>query len=333
MATPEITDAQLTAVWINPKLTRKQGAAHLGLTVNAMTKRARRLGLPMREPVHERQATVTDAQVRKIWARDDLSRAEQARAVGITAGALRERANKLKLPMRRLVKDRRIPVSRIREVWMNPHLTGQQAADIVGLTRVNLQLRAKALGLPPRKQGTRFSIIGKKQEAIFTAMWEAPVRASEIADHFDIHIMTVSAQARRMNLSKRTHPSRLISMDKFWKKQEEERLRSDLSSIAETDMIAQRRFANEDFYADPTARSPKQEQQRAIKKAVRSALKQKGTTIAVLARDLDLAHQTVSSVVYGEHNSPKVEKVVSEIIGQPIRELRDEAKMAAFAAE
>lgn len=335
MAAPEITEAQITAAWINPLLTRKAAAAQFGLTVNAMTKRARKLGLPMREQVDKRSdmLVVTDAQVRAIWARTDLSRAEQAREVGITAGALRERANKLKLPMRRIAKDRRIPAAKVREVWLDPHLTGQQAADIVGLTRVNLQLRAKALGLPARKQGTRYSIVGDAQQKLFIEMWEAPVKADEMADHFDIHIMTVSSQARRMKLSKRTHPSLLISLERFWVKQQEDRLRQNLAEIAATDMIAQRRFKRDDFEADPAMPTPEKVMERAVKSAVRAALKDGGTTIADLARELGLKRQAVSLVVYGDQRSARVENVVAAKIGRPISTVRSEVHAMAIAAE
>lgn len=320
-------EAQLIATWINPKLTRKEQAGRLGMTVNAMTKRARKLQLPMREQVDKRSdmVIVTDAQVREIWGRSDLSRAEQAKAVGITVGALRERANRLNLPMRRIVKDRRIPAATIREVWLDPHLTGQEAADKVGLTRVNLQLRAKALGLPARKQGTRFAIIGDEQKALFVEMWEAPVKADEMAGYFEIHILTVSSQARRMQLSKRTHPSRLMSLEQFWQKQREDQLRQDLTNAAEADMQAQRRYKRDDFYADPSARTPEETRERTVKQAVRAALKEAGTTIADLARELDLKHQAVSLVVYGEQSSARVEEVVATKIGRPLAAVRAEA--------
>lgn len=335
MATPEITEAQLIATWTDQTLTRKEQAARLGLTVNSMTKRARKLRLPMREQVDKRSdmVIVTDAQVRHIWVRSDLSRVEQAKAVGITVGALRERANKLKLPMRRIVRDRRIPASKIREVWLDPSLTGQQAADLVGLTRVNLQLRAKSLGLPPRKQGARFAIVGDDQRALFAEMWEAPVKADEIAEHFDIHIMTVSSQARRMKLSKRTHPSRLISLEQFWAKRQEDRLRQELTEAAQADMQAQRRYKRDDFYADPSAQTPEEVRDRAVKQAIRAALKAGGTTIADLARELDLKHQAISLVVYGDQSSARVEEVIAAKIGRPIAAVRAEAAAMAVAAE
>lgn len=265
-----VSEDQVRRVWVDPHLTRKEAAASLGISVNALTKRARKQGLPMREQVDKRadKMIVTDDRVRELWGRDDLSRAEQARLAGIAVNSLRERARKLGLSMRAESSDRRIPASRIREVWMDPELTGQQAADLVGLTRANLWLRAKSMGLPPRKQGTRFSIAGEAPRALFIAMWEAPVAANDIAEHFSINVQTVSAYARRLDLSKRTHPSRLIGLTAFWERRREQRMVEAMRRAADEAAIAQRRFAREDYDADPAGPDPARQRRGVERRAI-----------------------------------------------------------------
>jgi hypothetical protein len=245
-----VPDTKVRELWLRDDLTRPEQARLAGITPGALFRRAQALGLPMREPVSAGKKPLSDRRVRALWLRDDLSRAEQAALAGIAVSALQERANKLGLPMRRAVRDRRIPADRIREVWLDPHLSGQQAADAVGLTRTNLWRRAKALGLPARKPGTRFSLIGD-QQARFLEMWEAPVIAAEIAEHFGIHVMTVCAYARRLGGSKRTHPSRLIPLSEFWDRRRHERLNAVLMAAARDAARAQLRYKAEDFDAEP----------------------------------------------------------------------------------
>lgn len=321
-----IASSEVERVWMDPDLTRKKAAAELGVTVNLLTKRARRLGLPMREQIHKQadKVIVTDDEVRAIWERADLSREEQAHAVGINVASLRERAKKLALPMRRQVRDRRIPVELIRRAWLDPNLTGQQAADRVGLTRTNLQLRAKALGLPPRKAGQRYAITEPAQQ-LFVAMWDAPVKASDMAAYFDIHPQTVSAYARRMRLNRRTHPSRLMTLQQFWTHQMQVKFRDQLADVAKADKRAQTRYARQDFDADPAKPSPDSRPSKAQRKAVQTALKAKGLSMADIARDLSVRHQTVECVVAGRQRSKRVEVAISQALGQPLETIRAQA--------
>lgn len=244
-----ITDELVAAVWRDPRLTRRDAAALLNTTVSKLTKRARDLDLPMRDQVNKRpdMVVVPDEQVRAIWARDDLRRVEQAAAVGITVGALRERATKLKLPMRQVCRDKRISAVQVREAWLDPQLTGQQAADKVGLTRTNLWRRAKALKLPPRKRGGRSAIAGAEDRKLFTGMWEGHVVVADIAEHFGLHKATVSAWARRLDLTRRTHPSLLISIGTFRRRRQQERLRAAMTREVRADMVAQTRYDRDDF--------------------------------------------------------------------------------------
>lgn len=237
--TERVQDKHVIAVWMDAGLSRKRAASRLGITVNMLTKRARKLDLPMRE---QGKKKFPDKQIRLVWGDASLTRKQAAGTVGMSVSALTDRARALSLPMRRKVGDKRIPAARIREVWLDPHLTGAQAAKKVGLTRTNLWLRAKALGLEPRKQGTRFLIIGDEAIALFKAMWEAKVPALDMAAYFDIHYMTVSAYARRWSLSSRSHHPRLISLDRFWVIWNELLLRDQMKITAVIDNAAQGRM-------------------------------------------------------------------------------------------
>ena len=250
MPSRELSRAEIAALWCDPELPRSTAAYRLGLTVNQLRKRARKLGLPMRDSVDKRsgQRLISDEAVRRLWARADLTRVEQAQQAGVTVNYLTEQARRLGLPMRCEPRDKRIPAARIREVWMNPDLSGKEAAALVGLTRTNLWLRAKSLGLPPRKQGTRYAIrAGSEKAQLFVSMWNAHVSAQDMAEEFEVHPQTISSYARRFGLSKRTHPGRLISISQYRAQKREEAMRRAMASSAKQTNLALRRFGQEDY--------------------------------------------------------------------------------------
>ena len=243
MGSSRHSPGEIEAVWLDPSLTRHAAARSLDISVGTLTRRARDLGLPKRKADDEDadRSRPSDDRVRELWLREDLTRAQQARAAGVAISWLTTRARRLGLPRRRAASDRRIPASRIREVWMNSALTTQQAAAAVGLARGSLWRRAKALGLPPRASGNRHAIVGPLAELRFRAMWQAHVHASEIAAHFGIHVMTVSGQARRLGLAPRARPSRPISMERFRSMCREVELRDALAARAEVENAALKR--------------------------------------------------------------------------------------------
>lgn len=314
-----LTDELVEAVWLDPGLTRRTAAALLGTTVSRLTKHARGLDLPMREQADKRSdiVPVTDEQVRAIWARDDLSRAKQAAVVGITVATLRGRATKLQLPMRRGYCDKRISAAQIREAWLDPRLTGQQAADKVGLTRTNLWLRAKALNLPPRKRGRRFAIASAEDRTLFEEMWEGHVVVADIAEHFELHKMTVSACARRFGLSKRTRPSLLIPMATFWRRRRKAYSEAATKAAPPAHVIAQFRYEHRDFHAPAEALHDL-----AVRTRVRDALRERGTSITEVARRIGVPHQHVSSVARGLVRSAPIEAVLRDILGRPLKDVR-----------
>ena len=221
-----ITDEAIYAVWTDPGMTRWAAAMRLGITPTALSRRARRLGLPMRERVDQRSemTCVSDARIREVWSREDLTRKEQAHEVGLALSALSSRARRLGLPIRRSVSDHRIPAARIREVWLDPVLTVRQGAAMLGLAPASLRRRAEALGLPLRGRRGRPVVASKANEALFREMWMARVRAADMAVHFRVHPMTVSGHARRLGLARRAPSPRPIPLDRFWSRRREAEL-------------------------------------------------------------------------------------------------------------
>ena len=253
-----VTDEDVRIVWNDPRLRRKAAAMWLGVTLGELTGRARRLGLPMRPQVHRQAVTtrVTDDRVRDLWLRADLTRQEQAREAGLALSALTARASRLGLPTRRSAADRRVPAARIREVWLDPGLTVQQAADGVGLGPASLRRRADAMGLAPRGRRGRPVVAVTECEPLFRKMWEAQVRADEMAAHFGVQAKTVSRHARRLGLARRAPPSRPISLDRFWVQRHKKELRTALSAAAHGENAALRRQQLDDEADDHAPARP-----------------------------------------------------------------------------
>lgn len=108
--------------------------------------------------------------------------------------------------------DKHIPDAAIRRVWLDPRLSTAAAARKVGLARSNLWRRAVALGLPPRKQGRSYTI---HDHALLQQLWEGRVRASDIATLFKVGINAVFCTVRRLELSKRPHGMKVVTLAEF----------------------------------------------------------------------------------------------------------------------
>lgn len=107
--------------------------------------------------------------------------------------------------------DKHIPDAAIRRVWLDPRLS-TAAARKVGLARSNLWRRAVALGLPPRKQGRSYTI---HDHALLQQLWDGRVRASDIAALFKVGINAVFCTVRRLELSKRPHGMKVVTLAEF----------------------------------------------------------------------------------------------------------------------
>ncbi|NJM81836.1 MAG: hypothetical protein HC844_04435 [Tabrizicola sp.] len=108
--------------------------------------------------------------------------------------------------------DKHIPDAAIRRVWLDPRLSTTAAARKVGLARSNLWRRAVALGLPPRKQGRAYTI---HDHALLRQLWEGRVRASDIAALFKVGDGAVFRTVRRLELSKRPHGMKVLTVAEF----------------------------------------------------------------------------------------------------------------------
>jgi hypothetical protein len=108
--------------------------------------------------------------------------------------------------------DKHIPDAAIRRVWLDPRLSTAAAARKVGLARSNLWRRAVALGLPPRKQGRSYTI---HDHALLQQLWEGRVRASDIAALFKVGINAVFCTVRRLELAKRPHGMKVVTLAEF----------------------------------------------------------------------------------------------------------------------
>lgn len=310
-----ITDEDVRTVWSDPTLTRKDAAARLGIARETLASRAKRLGLPMRPPNCRcpEITRVRDACVREVWLRADLTRQEQAREAGLALSAFSARARRLGLPTRRSVADRRIPAARIREVWHDPHLTIRQAADVIGLAPSNLRRRAKAMGLAPRRLLGCPVVATPARAVLFREMWEAPVRATDIAAHFGVPEETVSRRARRFGLARRTPPAKLISLDRFWTQRREDELRVSLSAAAQGENAALRRQRIDDRAADHAP--SRLVGQRHL---LRDELRARGISLTHLARDLGQPYSTVDMVISGRRRSIHIEQALAAVLEGPI---------------
>jgi hypothetical protein len=310
-----ITDEAIYAVWTDPGMTRWAAAMRLGITPTALSRRARRLGLPMRERVDQRSemTCVSDARIREVWSRENLTRKEQAHEVGLALSALSSRARRLGLPIRRSVPDHRIPAARIREVWLDPVLTVRQGAAMLGLAPASLRRRAEALGLPLRGRRGRPVVASKANEALFREMWMARVRAADMAVHFRVHPMTVSGHARRLGLARRAPSPRPIPLDRFWSRRREAELGVALSERAKAENAAMRRQRMEDHAGDLAPLRPV-----ARRLVLRDELQARGISLAQIACDLGLTYGTVDMVISGRHRSRRIEQALDEMLGSPI---------------
>ena len=318
MAEVAVTVEDIRAVWSDPTLTRKAAAARLGITHQALASRAKRLGLPMRPRNYQcpEIARARDARVRDVWLRADLTRREQAHEAGLALSALTARARRLGLPTRRRAADRRIPAARIREVWLDPCLTVRQAADMVGLAPSNLRRRAKAMGLDPRRPRRCPVAAAPPCAALFGEMWEAHVRADDIAAHFSIHERTVNLRARRFGLARRTPPSppsKLISLDRFWIQRREDELRVSLSAAAQGENAALWQQRMDDRAADHVP--SRLVSQRHL---LRDELRARGISLTHLARDLGQPYSAVDMVISGRRRSTRIELALAAVLEGPI---------------
>lgn len=79
--TERVQDKHVIAVWMDAGLSRKRAASRLGITVNMLTKRARKLDLPMRE---QGKKKFPDKQIRLVWGDASLTRKQAAGTVGMS---------------------------------------------------------------------------------------------------------------------------------------------------------------------------------------------------------------------------------------------------------
>ncbi len=150
------------------------------------------------------------AEVRRIWADRSIPLRDAARQLGVSADALRRRAQAMGLPDRRASA---VAADAIRAAWADLSVTDAELAARLGIARSSLWRNAKALGLPPRPR-KQHSV---KDRALFAAMWAEGVSLAEMGRVFAVHPMTVSATAKAFGLPPRRSggPQRALRADQF----------------------------------------------------------------------------------------------------------------------
>jgi hypothetical protein len=132
-------------------LTRKQAAAVLGVSDDAISARCRSDGVVWSQP--SGLARYDDATFRRLWSCLSISSDEIGASVGVTGAAVRWRAKTLGLPTRVKNRRRKHDPELLREMWES----GVRCADIARHFKMAhgacASVAARNLGLPPRVRG------------------------------------------------------------------------------------------------------------------------------------------------------------------------------------
>lgn len=193
----------------------------------------------MTHPHARRGKSITEAEFRRLWLDNSITRAEIAKRLGIGEAAARSRAIRRGLPARpgfhAKLRNWAITADVLLPLWQ-AMVTTEGIAKHLGVPDKAIHQAAVRLGLPPRNS-SRWKCITLEQylagvaekvaekrardEAEFAAMWRAGVSASDLAAHLGVNRSNVYARASRNGL-KRCGPK--ISLAEYLQQQLARRL-------------------------------------------------------------------------------------------------------------